>query len=120
MRQRGRRSADNLASINGQPIRLTAPKNLRVEERALFTDLVNACHPSHFVESDKPLLISYVQASLMSRSMAHDPQLVAVWATATRTQAILASKLRLAPSSRDDRKTVGSRQVPPLHPPWER
>ncbi|MGB9394444.1 MAG: hypothetical protein WCB32_06625 [Pseudolabrys sp.] len=72
----------------------------------LFTELVAACDARHFVESDLPLLVSYVQATLLSRSTARDPDKIAIWEKATRMQATLATRLRLAPQSRTDPKTI--------------
>jgi hypothetical protein len=73
MRQRGRRSAANLVtlSVDGSPRRLEPPADLLDNERAFFVQLINACSPFHFVESDLPLLISFCQASLLARDTAH-------------------------------------------------
>jgi hypothetical protein len=86
--------------------------------------LVNACAADHFVKSDMPLLISYVQSTLLSRSAikkaATDKAALAVWDRATKMQATLATRLRLAPQSRIDPKTVGRNAPKPwLRRPWE-
>ena len=52
------------------------------------------------------MLVSYVQATLLSRVTARDPKMIAVWEKATRMQATLATRLRLAPQSRTDPKTL--------------
>ena len=68
MKQRGRKSADNLATlgVDGEPPRLNPPPDLANDERSLFVEIVTACAPRHFVASDWPLLVSYVQATLVS------------------------------------------------------
>jgi hypothetical protein len=73
--QISRRSAATLVAIDltGKPSRLTPPSSLNDDEQALFSELVGACDASHFRESDLPLLISYVQSTLISRAAAHDP-----------------------------------------------
>jgi len=126
MRQRGRKSGDDLAEINvnGDPPRLDPPRTLTDPERALFVELVQACSPKHFVPSDLPLVVSYVQATLLSRqavtNAATVPAMLALWEKATRMQATLATRLRLSPQARTDPKTIG-RQMPQRigPPPWE-
>jgi hypothetical protein len=57
MRQRGRRSAANLVTLHVDvaPARLEPPACLNNRERKLFSELIAACDPRHFVESDLPL-----------------------------------------------------------------
>jgi hypothetical protein len=123
MRQRGRRSAAAILiepHINGEPSRLTAPRSLTNGERSAFIELVDACSAEHFRESDKPLLIAYVQAQVMAMKAVHDQKKVAVWEKAVRVQAMLATRLRLSPQSRADRKTIARQQLPHEGPePWE-
>jgi len=127
MRKRGRKSADELAviNVNGDPPRLDPPPTLTDPERALFVEIVQACSPKHFVPSDLPLVVSYVQATLLSRqavtNAATAPAMLALWEKATRMQATLATRLRLSPQARTDPKTIG-RQMPQRvgPPPWER
>jgi hypothetical protein len=104
MRQRGRKSAANLATLrlNGKPPRLNPPPYLSDGEQSLFTELIDACGPTHFRLSDLPLLVSYVQATLIARGAAHDPDKITIWEKAVRMQATLATRLRLAPQSRID------------------
>jgi hypothetical protein len=113
-----RKSAyDNIVPIGhtGLPPHLTAPSGLSVEERNLFDELVRSCDPRHFVKSDLPLLVSYIQSTLLSRSsfakMKKDPDMVAVWEKATRMQATLATRLRLAPQARTDPLTIARQQA---------
>jgi hypothetical protein len=121
MRQRGRKSAVNLAagvSFTGRPPLQTPPASLDDDERALFCELVNACAPEHFRESDLPLLVSFVQATLIARDAARDPDKITLWEKAVRMQSMLATRLRLSPQSRIDPKVVG-RHEPRLRYPWE-
>src|SRR5215469_2767354 len=107
MLQRGRKSAANLAlpPVGGKPLPLKPPACLRNRERKLFRELVAACDPRHFAESDLPLLASYVQATILARDAICDRD-VAVWEKAVRVQATLATRLRLAPQARLDPKTL--------------
>jgi hypothetical protein len=124
MRQRGRKSAVALGTlrVDGEPARLDPPTHLNDGERALFVELVDACNPRHFVPSDLPLLVSYVQATLLSRhaiaDAAKEPGALAIWEKATRMQATLATRLRLSPQARLDPKTVGRQELPLARPPW--
>src|SRR5262249_55257008 len=126
MRQRGRKSEDYLATlvVNGDPPRLDPPPSLTDPERTLFVQIVEACAPTHFVPSDLPLLVSFVQATLLSRQAvtkaSSDPGMLALWEKATRMQATLATRLRLAPQSRIDPKTLARQQPLPFPKPWEK
>jgi hypothetical protein len=120
MRQRGRKSADlAVLNVDGSPPKLEPPPNLSDDERTLFTELIDATDTRHFRPTDLPLLVSYIQASLLARSTAHSPSKVATWEKAVRVQAALASRLRLSPQSRTDPKTIGRQQARPFKPPWE-
>jgi len=119
--QRGRKSsAATLAAPNvtGRPSPLTPPASLNDDERALFCELVGACATEHFRKSDLPLLTSFVQATLIARDAAHDPDKATLWEKAVRMQATLATRLRLSPQSRTDPKVV-AREGPRLRYPWE-
>jgi hypothetical protein len=124
MKQRGRKSLAELGTlrVTGEPARLDAPAHLSDPERVLFVELVAACSPRHFVPSDLPLLVSYVQATVLSRqaiaTAATQPASLALWEKATRMQATLATRLRLSPQARLDPKTVGRQELPLARPPW--
>jgi hypothetical protein len=60
MAKRGRQSAD--ISIGSGHHRLVPPLDLNPAEANLFRELVASCAPEHFVHSDMPLLVSFVQA----------------------------------------------------------
>ena len=120
MRQRGRKSADlAILDVYGSPPPLEPPVDLQEDERTLFTELIDATDTRHFRPTDLPLLVSFVQATLLARSTAHNPGKVATWEKAVRVQAALATRLRLSPQSRTDPKTIGRQQVRPFKPPWE-
>jgi hypothetical protein len=69
MRQRGRKSAtlDALPAVNGEPSPLKPPAGLNKAEQSFFAQVIAACSPSHFVESDLPLLVSFVQSMKIDR-----------------------------------------------------
>jgi hypothetical protein len=121
-----RRSAADLATprIEAERRRLDPPEHLTDEERSLFVEIVGSCAPSHFVKSDMPLLASFVQATLLSRSAIKnaptDSAALATWEKATRMQATLATRLRLAPQARTDPKTIARNQPKHgLRRPWD-
>lgn len=115
--QRGRKSAASLSVVT--PItalpRLKPPADAREAEAELFRTIVSQCAADHFVASDAPLLLAYVQAVLLSRWTFQQIQEggigVQVWQQAARTMATLATKLRLCPHSRTDPKTI-TRHLP--------
>jgi hypothetical protein len=120
MRQRGRKSAENVVAlrVDGEPPRLDPPSTLDDRERTLFVQIVEACAPTHFAKSDVHLLIAYVQSILLSQQAikwaAKDPSAaLATWEKSTRMQATLATRLRLAPQSWLDAKTLARQQPPP-------
>lgn len=91
--------------------RISPPTDLSPPEANLFRAIINQVAPNHFTESDAPLLISYVQSTLLSRRAAKalasgDASALPVWDRTTRMQATLATRLRLAPQSRSDPKSV--------------
>ena len=87
----GRPSADDLNIVPFHPAgsRVQTPDDLTASEAALFKHLVHSCAPDHFVSSDVPLLVSYVQS---------------------RMQATLATRLRLSPQARTDPTTLTRRR----------
>jgi hypothetical protein len=121
MTQRGRKSAAFLTGpdVTGKPTRLTAPSSLTIAEQTLFNELTGACDSSHFRKSDIPLLVSFVQATLIAEAAAQDPETIAIWEKSTRLQATLATRLRLSPQSRVDPKTLGRQEQSNLRKPWE-
>jgi len=123
MLQRGRKGISQLGiNVSGAPARLKPPTGLNARERALFVELINSTDVRHFRASDIPMLIAFVQSSLLSRKLARDPKKVADFEKATRTLALLSTRLRLNPHARADAKTIGRMQPPPddSNMPWRR
>lgn len=120
MRQRGRKSGATGLTVDGSPPRIETPAYLNDAERILFDELVDACSTRSLVEFDVPLLVSYVQATLIARDAAHDPQKFGAFERAVKMQATLATRLRLTPHSRISPRTAGRQQEQPQWPrPWE-
>ena len=99
---------------------MQTPDDLTASEAGLFKHLVHSCAPEHFVSSDVPLLVSFVQATLASRNacakaMKKNPKSASMWERSVRMQATLATRLRLSPQARTDPTTLTRRQ--PKTPP---
>jgi hypothetical protein len=110
-----------VVAVDGKPDRLSPPSHLNKAERTLFSEIVGAVDPRHFIEGDLPLQCSYVNATLIARKASRDESKINVWEKATRMQAMLATRLRLSPQSRLDPKTVARRLPERSGPaPWER
>jgi hypothetical protein len=128
MLQRGRQSR---ASVRSFPVdvaetRIEPPTWLTREEKKLFAEIVGACRAKHFTASDEPLIISYVQATLLARRSikraGKDRAALATWERSTKIAGTLATKLRLCPQSRIDAQSVGRGRpsLPVGEPrPWE-
>lgn len=108
-----RRSAASLAVVplDTRAVRLRPPKDLPQPEADVFVALVAANPPSHFRESDLPLLLQYVAAAVLSeRALAElrsapliegrpSPWLT-VFEKASRATLGLSMRLRVSPQSR--------------------
>jgi hypothetical protein len=111
--QRGRKSSAELSVIPVAANRewLPPPADLTPSEQSLWRNLVASCPNGQFVQSDFPLLTSYVQATLLARSFAKTRTLTAadaqVLKAAMQMQAAMAAKLRLTPNSRIGPKLAG-------------
>jgi hypothetical protein len=122
MRQRGRKSAAQLAinNVDGTPPRLATPTGLNTKERVVFEALIASTDPRHFRKSDIPLIVAFTQATLLSHRLGRNAARTKEWETATRTLIALSTKLRLNPHSRADAKTIGRMEPPSgLRKPWE-
>ncbi|MEJ2375728.1 MAG: hypothetical protein P8Y71_10015 [Pseudolabrys sp.] len=104
--------------------RLQPPSYLCDIERELFHRVVGSVSPQHFAQSDVPLIESFVRATLLSRDTAPkdatDAEALANWESATRLQAMLATRLRLTLQARADPKTLARQQPPLLDPVWSK
>jgi phage terminase small subunit len=109
-----RKSAASLSviPIDGRSSRLRPPASLSEAERTAFVDLVSACKPGHFQASDLPLLVRYVEASVLAEQAATQLRLegpviagrVSPWLTvqekSVRALVALSMRLRLSPQAR--------------------
>ncbi len=119
MLQRGRKKVEAFLVDDGT-VSVKVPAGLNKAEKKLFEELIGACDPRHFVKSDAPLLVSYVQATLKARDAAHAPEKIGLWERAVKTQVLVARALRLAPRTRIDGRKAGRLQAPLAGPaPWE-
>ena len=59
MLQRGRKTV----FVDNGTVPVKAPSGLNKAEKKLFDDMIASVDRRHFVESDTPLLVSYVQAT---------------------------------------------------------
>ncbi len=115
MRQRGRKPSVTVVALNatGEAPRLTPPAFLTACERLVFSEIVNNCTVQHFVKSDIPLLASFARATVLAQTAKG-----LEWERAVKIQAMLATRLRLAPQARLDPKTLGRQQLPVGRMPW--
>jgi hypothetical protein len=90
--------------------RIETPPGLSQEERELFERIVKQCGPTHFTNSDSPLLVAYVQniilVDMCYQAALASPDRLPAWERAIKTLAMLARSLRLTPRSRVDPKTL--------------
>ena len=118
MRQRGRQSAADL-EVNGETsarANLQPPHHLTAKEAQLFREVVANAPSGQFSASDVYLLSTFVRVTLIcddaakALSKATDknrPTRMKIMDQAVKAQALLASKLRLAPQSRIGPRTAG-------------
>lgn len=111
MRQRGRRSSADLELNGAAPagVRLVPPDILTSSEARLFREVVSSAPAGQFTASDVYLLCSFVRITLVcddaAKSLAKAtektrPIRMKILDQAVKMQALLASKLRLAPQAR--------------------
>jgi hypothetical protein len=122
----GRRGTFIGTTFRAKPPRLTPPPGLSAQERKLFVQLVAATSPNHFGAGDIPMLVAFVQASLLSHKLGRNSANVGDWEKVTRTMSTLAVRLRLCPHSRIraeaahlQPKAAWSRRAGQSPPPWE-
>ena len=116
MGKRGKRSAADLLAgfprVDGARGRLRPPADLDHGVKRVFTGIVAACPPDHFVASDTPLLIEYVRAVTMAErasvALRNDGPVLdgrpSPWITIqekqVRAMTALSMRLRLSPQAR--------------------
>jgi hypothetical protein len=96
-KQDHRNSKSNVVSLSARK-RIHPAPDLTAEELRIFRDVVGSCAPSHFAESDKPLVTMYCTAVHLSGLYAtHDESGVArkMRLQTARLVSILANRLRL-------------------------
>src|SRR3954466_4394574 len=112
-------AALSVANLETRSRRVKAPESLAEPIRAIWETLVDSLPPDRFHASDRPLLALYCRA-LHQASLAFDAieehgatsgdsinPSVRVADAAVKQAATLATKLRLCPQSRLDRKVAG-------------
>ena len=131
MKQRGRKSAANLETINvdGSPDRLQPPDHLSTDERQRFVDIVANCDARHFRPSDVTLLCRFVEADALAERAAKELRKNPVvdgkpsaWLGAGKIRARTDGAfyaIAFSPQSRIDAKTVGRQEVRLGINPWE-
>jgi phage terminase small subunit len=101
-----------LVHLTAGPLRLKPPCGLGGVEAQIFRETVASVPPEHFQAEDLPLLEAYSRAAALERRAAEELQSCAVvggqpspWlavhASAVRSLAALATKLRLGPRARN-------------------
>ena len=116
MLQRGRKTF----FVDNGPVPVRAPSGLNKAEKKVFDDMIASVDRRHFVESDTPLLVSYVQATIMACQAARSPLQIGLFERAVKVQVMLARSLRLSPRTRIDGRKAGRLQAPLAGPaPWE-
>ena len=122
MLQRGRKSRFSIVPAEPMP-RIEPSASLRGLDRRMFQEIVNACRPDHFTDSDRFLLEAYCTAAAMARLAAPkaargDELLLNVYVRTVKLQAMLATKLRLTPHARLSAKSLGRHSPSVGRPPW--
>jgi phage terminase small subunit len=101
----------------GSVPRLRPPESLGEQERAVFLDLVTSTDPRQFRESDLPLLCRYAELVVLAEQAAGElaadgvviadskgTRIISPWfqvhASAVRSLAMVATRLKLSPSAR--------------------
>jgi hypothetical protein len=95
------------------PPRLKAPSGLNTKEKVVFEAVISSTDPRHWRKSDVPLIVSFVQATLLAHRLGRTNR-VKDWEAATRTLLAISTKLRLNPHSRSDPKSIARQKFTPL------
>jgi hypothetical protein len=104
-------AASNVVPLDTRAVRLRPPANLPQAERDLFVAVVAANPPTHFRDSDLPLLLQYCAAAVLSERAMVELRLapivdgkpsawLAVFEKANRAMLGLSMRLRLSPQAR--------------------
>jgi hypothetical protein len=117
------RKSSNVVAIDTRQNRLRPPANLDGPERDLFVALIAANPPTHFRESDMPLLLQYCAAAVLSERAVAELRAapiidgkpsawLAVFEKSSRSMLGLSMRLRLSPQARQTNNPT--RPPPPL------
>lgn len=124
----------SVAALSVAPIgvrRVKPPADMAEPIKAIWRELVDSMPPDRFHTSDRPLLALYCRhlhqahtaLSKIEEHGACDGESLNPWLkvaeASTKQCAVLATKLRLAPQSRLDRKVAGpAARGGDVNPPW--
>jgi hypothetical protein len=89
-------------------VRVRAPDYLSATARSEFLDIVGTTAADHWRPSDVPLLARYCELCALARAPEID---VATYLQICRTMALLATRLRLAPSTRGHHRTTARQKM---------
>jgi hypothetical protein len=123
--QRGRKSAAalGLVCIDTRRKPIDCPAGLLPSVEEIFKQTVASCAPQHFRPSNVPLLVNFSVAAHLTKFysdlIGESPEAFRHWEAASKLMLSMATKLRLTPSSRLDRKTVGREEEPRGKRPWD-
>lgn len=138
MTHRGRRSTSELEALAlvPPPERMRPPASLTPAARRVWRSTLASLVPDYFRPHDAPLLSSYCEACAMNaqaaRTLAAEGLIKAgerhpafvIFTASGATMACLATKLRLAPSSRMSKDVASTKAnavtAPGTRPPWSR
>ena len=118
MKQRGRKSADNLAVLPVENIRhqLQPPDHLTASEADLFREVLHNTPPNQFSVSDQYLLATFCQITSLVCEQAvrarkarseHRARELKVLFEAIKSQSLIATKLRLTTVARTKAHVIG-------------
>jgi hypothetical protein len=104
-------ASSNVVALDSRTVRLRPPADLPQPERDLFSRLVAASVPSHFRESDMPLLVQYCAAAVLNDKAAAELRAapivegrpspwLPIFEKTNRAVIALALRLRLSPQAR--------------------
>src|SRR5262245_39825102 len=116
--------------VDGRPNRLRPPTDWSPQATAVFSRLIEASAREHLRLGELAVLTRYCQAvvdgDLADEHLSRDGHVIdgkpspwlAVQAAANKAIATFSVRLRLAPQSRSDPKTVARQALPTMPMPW--
>lgn len=127
MKQRGRKAAATVVAIKGGRIERPKPPNdLNRKEKRIFREIVESQPGGYFQPADIPLLAAYCRMVCRVDNLAamivddpRDKEADQMLNGASRTMALLATKLRLCPSARLRQDSAMLRDGKSNARPWD-